>query len=125
MKKRIGATRRMSMFGALALVVVFASMPASANPTTDYDHAVMTPALPAALPLCLTGVGTLVCAGVAAGAVACYFFCEDAINAITGMYAEHTKNARGSSRDRHQKGQSRQQKDQKRKEERQNRKGGR
>ena len=63
----------------------------------------------------MSGPAMIVCGGIAAGAVLCYMYCEDILN---WMMAEHTRNKRASTKQRHQEGQARQKRDQKRKEER-------
>ena len=72
------------------------------------------PAAPAAVPLCFTGVGTFIC--VAAGAsVICYLYCSDIYDVVAGMFSsDHTKNARKSTKDKHQKGDARRKRDQSR-----------
>lgn len=114
MKNLSSGVCRYLAFAALSGTVAVAAAPAAAS--TDDEYAV--PAVPAVAPLCLTGVGTLACIGVGAAAVTCYFLCDDLMDMVNGMMAEHTRNRRGSTSDKHQAGQSRKQRDQKRKEER-------
>lgn len=75
----------------------------------------------------VSGPAVLVCGGVAVAAVLCYMYCQDVFDTLFGgsMMAEHTKGARGSTKDKHEKGNARRQRDQKRKEERKRRGDGR
>lgn len=66
----------------------------------------------------ISGPGILVCGGIAAGAVLCYMYCDDILSWIMES-SGHRKNARKSTKDKHEAGDARRQRDQRRKEERQ------
>ena len=84
-KTVLGAARRTAALTVLAAVPVFSAASTTTASSTLDDPVAVAPAVPAALPLCFTGIGTVVCAGVAAGAVACYFFCDDIMGGIMDM----------------------------------------
>lgn len=125
MKRLYTRIGRIAAFTLLFLAIgLFGVAPANANtpqPAPTPNNIAIAPILSGCL---VSGPAALVCGGVTVAAVLCYMYCQDVFDALYGggsMMAEHTKNARGSTKDKHQKGDARRQRDQKRKEERRRR----
>ena len=122
-------TRKLARSAAFTLVflgLAFASAgPAHANSGTSSSAAgAATPVLPAIVAACsVSGPAALACMGVVGIGVACYMYCDGVIDVVMDMATKggHRKNARKSTKDKHEKADVRRKRDQERKRRREGR----
>ena len=116
MKQLVSRLRRIALFTAIFLSVGVVGISHANTPVAPPTYIVYAavPAAPALAGCVVSGPAMLICGGVIVTVAACYMYCDDIADWFINLLANR-KNARPSTKYKHEMGEARRQRDQRRK----------